>query len=66
MKLYEVAEAMRAIKGPRTPADGNFFTTRQLVTQVRTAGFTLGIVRDNPRPGSRPRRSGCSRPRRGR
>ncbi len=52
MKLFENAEDMRKIQGLRTPADGKFFTTCQLVTQVRTAGFTLGIVQDNLRPGS--------------
>ena len=52
LKLFEDFEEMRAIPGLRTPSDGKFFTTCQLVTQVRTAGFTLGIVRDNLRPGS--------------
>jgi uncharacterized protein (DUF169 family) len=52
MKLFEDSDEMLAIKGLRTPSDGKFFTTCQLVTQVRTAGFTLGIVQDNLRPGS--------------
>ena len=52
LKLFEDADEMRRIPGLRTPADGKFFTTCQLVTQVRTAGFTLGIVQDNLRPGS--------------
>jgi uncharacterized protein (DUF169 family) len=52
MKLFEDADEMRAIKGLRTPTDGIPFTTCQLVTQVRTAGFTLGIVQDNLRPGA--------------
>ena len=52
MKLFENSEEMLSIKGLRTPSDGKFFTTCQLVTQVRTAGFTLGIVQDNLRPGS--------------
>lgn len=52
MKLFEDADEMRAIPGLRTPTDGKFFTTCQLVTQVRTAGFTLGIVQDNLRGGS--------------
>lgn len=52
MKLFEDSEEMLSIKGLRTPSDGKFFTTCQLVTQVRTAGFTLGIVQDNLRPGS--------------
>ncbi len=50
MKLFEDAEDMRKVPGLRTPTDGIPFTTCQLVTQVRTAGFTLGIVRDNLRP----------------
>ncbi len=52
MKLFEDADEMRAIPGLRTPGDGLMFTTCQLATQVRTAGFTLGIVRDNLRPGA--------------
>lgn len=52
MKLFESVEEMRAIPGIRTPMDGIPFTTCQLVTQVRTAGFTLGIVQDNLRPGA--------------
>ena len=52
MKLFEDSDEMLAIKGLRTPSDGKFFTTCQLVTQVRTAGFTLGIMQDNLRPGS--------------
>ena len=43
MKLFEDSDEMLAIKGLRTPSDGKFFTTCQLVTQVRTAGFTLGL-----------------------
>src|SRR3546814_20878687 len=50
VKLFEDAAAMDAIPGLRKPAAGSGFTTCQLVTQVRTAGFTLGIVRDNLRP----------------
>ena len=52
MKLFADADEMRAIPGLRTPTDGKFFTTCQLVTQVRTAGFTLGIVQENLRAGS--------------
>jgi len=52
MKLFEDAADMDAIPGLRRPGDGLNFTTCQLVTQVRTAGFTLGIVRDNLRPGA--------------
>ena len=52
MKLFTDVEEMRSIPGLRTPTDGKFFTTCQLVTQVRTAGFTLGIVQDNLRAGS--------------
>ena len=50
MKLFEDVEEMKAVPGVRTPMDGIPFTTCQLVTQVRTAGFTLGIVKDNLRP----------------
>ena len=52
MKLFKNVDDMLAIKGLRTPSDGKFFTTCQLVTQVRTAGFTLGIIQNNLRPGS--------------
>lgn len=50
MKLFEDLDEMAAVPGLRRPGEGNNFTTCQLVTQVRTAGFTLGIVRDNLRP----------------
>ena len=50
MKLFEDVAEMHAIPGLRKPGEGRGFTTCQLVTQVRTAGFTLGIVRDNLRP----------------
>ena len=52
MRLYEDADEMMQIPGIRTPTAGFFFTTCQLVTQARTAGFTLGIVHDNVRPNS--------------
>jgi len=47
MKLFESAEAMAAIPGLRRPPAGKKFTTCQLVTQARMAGFTLGITHDN-------------------
>ena len=50
MKLFEDAAEMETVPGLRKPGQGISFTTCQLVTQVRTAGFTLGIVRDNLRP----------------
>ena len=50
LKLFEDADEMMAVPGIRTPMDGIPFTTCQLVTQVRTAGFTLGVVKDNLRP----------------
>ncbi|GHD45695.1 hypothetical protein GCM10017083_13990 [Thalassobaculum fulvum] len=50
MKLFEDAAEMDKVPGLRKPGQGLHFTTCQLVTQVRTAGFTLGVVRDNLRP----------------
>jgi uncharacterized protein (DUF169 family) len=47
MKLFEDAEAMAAVPGLRRPPAGKKFTTCQLVTQSRMAGFTLGITHDN-------------------
>ena len=44
MKLIEDAGRMAAVPGVRTPTEGFHFTTCQLVTQARTAGFALGIV----------------------
>ncbi len=52
MKLFEDAGLMAADPGIRTPTEGFHFTMCQLVTQARTAGFTLGIVHDNLRPNS--------------
>jgi len=52
IKLFEDAERMAAVPGLRTPTEGFHFTMCQLVTQARTAGFTLGIVHDNLRPNS--------------
>jgi uncharacterized protein (DUF169 family) len=47
MKLFEDAAAMEAVPGLRRPAAGKRFSTCQLVTQARMAGFTLGITHDN-------------------
>ncbi len=47
MKLLEDPQAMAAIPGVRRPPAGKKFTTCQLVTQARMAGFTLGITHDN-------------------
>ncbi len=52
MKLFEDADEMLRIPGIRTPTASFKFTTCQLVTQARMAGFTLGIVHDNVRPNS--------------
>jgi uncharacterized protein (DUF169 family) len=47
MKLFESAEEMYAVPGLRKPAAGKTFSTCQLVTQSRMAGFTLGISHGN-------------------
>ena len=52
LKLYEDIDEMAKVPGLRRPGEDKAFTTCQLVTQVRTAGFTLGIMRDNLRPGA--------------
>ncbi len=44
LKLYEDAAEMRKIERIRTPTPEINFTTCQLVTQARSAGFTLGIT----------------------
>jgi uncharacterized protein (DUF169 family) len=49
MKLFDSADEMMAIKGVRTPTADFNFTMCQLVGQVRTAGFTLGIQHENTR-----------------
>jgi len=49
MKLFEDVEAMMKIPGIRTPTKNRNFSTCQLVTQSRIAGFTLGITVDNVR-----------------
>jgi uncharacterized protein (DUF169 family) len=52
MKLFEDVAALDAIPGLRRPKPGAEFSTCQLVTQARLAGFTLGIVHDNLRRNS--------------
>jgi uncharacterized protein (DUF169 family) len=52
MKLFEDAADMEKIQGLRQPTEGFNFTMCQLVTQARSAGFTLGIKHDNVRPNS--------------
>ncbi len=47
MKLFESLEEMEKIPGLRRPAKGKTFSTCQLVTQARIAGFTLGITHEN-------------------
>jgi uncharacterized protein (DUF169 family) len=47
MKLFEDRAAMEAVPGLRRPPKGKIFSTCQLVTQSRMAGFTLGITTEN-------------------
>ena len=47
MKLFESVEAMAAVPGLRRPPKGKTFSTCQLVTQARIAGFTIGIAHEN-------------------
>ena len=47
MKLFEDKAAMEAVPGLRRPPKGKTFSTCQLVTQSRMAGFTLGITTEN-------------------
>ncbi len=49
MKLFGEEADMMAIKGIRVPTEGFHFTMCQMVGQVRTAGFTLGIRHENTR-----------------
>ncbi len=47
MKLFEDLDAMANVPGLRRPPKGRTFSTCQLVTQSRMAGFTLGITTEN-------------------
>jgi uncharacterized protein (DUF169 family) len=47
MKLFEDLEAMANVPGLRRPPKNKTFSTCQLVTQARMAGFTLGITTEN-------------------
>jgi len=47
MKLFEDLEEMARLPGLRRPPKGRTFSTCQLVTQSRMAGFTLGITTEN-------------------
>jgi uncharacterized protein (DUF169 family) len=47
MKLFTDPAAFEAVPGLRRPPAGKRFSTCQLVTQARMAGFTLGITHDN-------------------
>ncbi len=49
IKLFSKAEDMHTIAGLRTPTPKFHFTMCQLVGQVRSAGFTLGIIHENTR-----------------
>jgi uncharacterized protein (DUF169 family) len=55
MKLFEDVAEMESLSGLRRPASGKTYSTCQLVTQSRMAGFTLGITTDNV-----PKFSSCS------
>lgn len=50
MKLFADKESMEAVPGLRRPAKGKTFSTCQLVTQARLAGFTLGVTTENVPP----------------
>jgi uncharacterized protein (DUF169 family) len=47
MKLFADLEEMSNVPGLRRPPKGRIFSTCQLVTQGRIAGFTLGITTEN-------------------
>ena len=47
MKLFKSLDEMGAVPGLRRPGKGKTFSTCQLVTQSRIAGFTLGISTEN-------------------
>ena len=47
MKGFADLEAMANVAGLRRPPRGKTFSTCQLVTQARMAGFTLGITTEN-------------------
>jgi uncharacterized protein (DUF169 family) len=47
MKLFESLDEMSAVPGLRRPAEGKTYSTCQLVTRARIAGFTLGISTEN-------------------
>jgi uncharacterized protein (DUF169 family) len=50
MKLFADVAEMEAVPGLRRPAKGKTYSTCQLVTQSRMAGFTLGITTENVPP----------------
>jgi uncharacterized protein (DUF169 family) len=50
MKLFEDLDAMAGVPGLRRPPKGKTFSTCQLVTQARMAGFTLGVTTENVPP----------------
>jgi len=47
MKLFDDLDEMNAIPGLRRPTKGKTFSTCQLVTQARVAGFTLAITTES-------------------
>jgi uncharacterized protein (DUF169 family) len=52
MKLYETMDEFNRVQGLRRPKQGKHFTSCQLVTQARIAGFTIGWAHENVRPNS--------------
>ena len=50
MKLFQDVAEMEAVPGLRRPTKGKTYSTCQLVTQSRMAGFTLGITTENVPP----------------
>ena len=49
LKQFETLEEMQQVSGLRMPAEGRKYTTCQLVTQSRMAGFTIGVTAVNVR-----------------
>jgi uncharacterized protein (DUF169 family) len=47
MKLFRDPDEMAQVQGLRRPTPGKRFSTCQLVTQARLAGFTLGVTHEN-------------------
>ena len=52
LKQYRSADEMRSVHGVRWPAKGRLYTTCQIVTQSRIAGFTIATTSENVRGGN--------------